>query len=95
MVAIIILNLLNTRTSLDELIIYLVYCHLCSDFFTFLYFGISFSSHPLHHFLTLFLDILDLSFSILKFSFLPFNKLSKEIQYTCITEYYLCNAHIQ
>ena len=72
--------LLNTCKSLDEVIIYFVHCHLCSDFFTFLYFGISFSSHSLHRFLTLFLDVLDLSSSILKFSFFPFNKLGEEMQ---------------
>ena len=60
-----------------------MHCHLCSDFFTFLYFGISFSSHSLHRFLTLFLDVLDLSSSILKFSFFPFNKL-EEMQYITI-----------
>ena len=70
-----------------QCIIYFVHCHLCSDFFTFLYFGISFSSHSLHRFLTLFFDVLDLSSSILKFSFFPFNKLDKEMQYTCITIY--------
>ena len=64
-----------------QCIIYFVHCHLCSDFFTFLYFGISFSSHSLHRFLTLFFDVLDLSSSILKFSFFPFNKLGEEMQY--------------
>ena len=63
---------------------YFVHCHLCCDFFTFLYFGISFSSHSLHCFLTLFLDVLDLSSSILKFSFFPFNKLGEEMQYITI-----------
>ena len=66
-----------------QCIIYFVHCHLCSDFFTFFYFGISFSSHSLHRFLTLFLDVLDLSSSILKFSFFPFNKL-EEMQYITI-----------
>lgn len=61
-----------------------MHCHLCSDFFTFLYFGISFSCHSLHCFLTLFLDVLDLSSSILKFSFFPFNKLGEEMQYITI-----------
>ena len=74
----------NRCKSLDEVMIYFVHCHLCSDFFTFLYFGISFSSHSLHCFLTLFLDVLDLSSSILKFSFFPFNKLGEEMQYITI-----------